>query len=158
MRLARVADGTAGAEWSDGGPGLASRIARRARAGLEALAGLGAAPVEPGLEDVLSWAAVLFDAGLHFEVHEWLEPHWRRAAADDGEALRGLIQVAVGYQHGANGNLAGARALLEEGGARLHGRRLAEIDLDPFARAVLASVRTLGPAGLAEVPPFPRRG
>src|SRR5262249_12886555 len=57
-------------------------------------------------------AAALFDAHLYFEVHELLEPYWRDARGEDRESLQGVIQVAVGYQHLANGNLAGARALL----------------------------------------------
>src|SRR5207249_698488 len=80
-------------------------------------------------------AAVLFDAGLAFEVHELLEPYWVRAHGDEREALQGLIQIAVGYQHLANGNLAGARALLDDGTTRTRGRSVAGIDCDAFARA-----------------------
>ena len=64
---------------------------------------------------VLAAAAALFDAGLFFEVHELLEPYWFRAEGAEREALQGLIQVAVGFQHLANGNLEGARALLRDG-------------------------------------------
>ena len=41
-------------------------------------------------------AAALFDAGLYFEVHEVLEPHWMAADGPEREALQGLIQIAVG--------------------------------------------------------------
>jgi uncharacterized protein len=99
-------------------------------------------------------AGALFDAGLGFEVHELLETHWARAAGGEREALQGLIQIAVGYQHLANGNLKGARALLEEGSARLNARRLANLDLAPFARAVAAAVSRLEPR--SRIPPFPR--
>jgi len=47
------------------------------------------------LEKVLARAGRLFDAGLYFEVHELLEPHWLRAAGEARRALQGLIQVAV---------------------------------------------------------------
>ena len=70
----------------------------------------------------LQAAGLLFDAGLHFEVHEVLEPHWAAAQGDARETLQGLIQIAVGYQHLANGNHAGARSLLVEGSGRLHER------------------------------------
>ena len=101
----------------------------------------------------LAAAARLFDAGLFFEVHEVLEPHWLSAGPDAREALQGLIQIAVGWQHLANGNLAGARALLADGAARLHGQRLGGVDLEAFARAALAAA-----ARVPDVtpPPFPR--
>jgi predicted metal-dependent hydrolase len=95
----------------------------------------------------------LFDAGLFFEVHEVLEPHWASARPPERDALQGLIQVAVGWQHLANGNSAGARALLAEGAARLHGRSLLGVDLDPFARAALEAAACV-PA--ARPPAFPR--
>lgn len=106
--------------------------------------------------DILDAAATLFDAHLYFEVHELLEPAWRDARDDDREALQGLIQVAVGYQHLANGNFAGARALLEEGHARVRGRGLDGLDLEPFERAVARSVDQLGHFDWRAVPAFPR--
>lgn len=131
-------------------------LRQRAGQAVRALRRLGPRPPDPTVAGALRAAAALFDAGLGFEVHELLEAHWTRAAGDEREALQGLIQIAVGYQHLANGNLKGARALLDEGSARLAGRRLADLDLEPFARAVAASVPRLdahpGPA-----PSFPRR-
>ena len=118
----------------------------RALSASTALAKLPVRSHSAGLAEALSDAAALWDGYLYFEVHELLEPFWRDAHGDDREALQGLIQVAVGYQHLANGNLAGARALLEEGSGRLHGRKLDGIDLEPFARAV---------AGSGPVPSFP---
>jgi predicted metal-dependent hydrolase len=97
---------------------------------------------------------VLFDAGLFFEVHEVLEPHWVRATGDLRETLQGAIQAAVGWQHLANGNLAGARSLLEEAAARLHGRRLHDLDVEPLARAAAEAASRLPAIG--EPPRFPR--
>ena len=97
-------------------------------------------------------AARLFDAGLFFEVHEVLEPLWMTASEPRREALQGLIQIAVGWQHLANGNVAGARSLLADGAARLHGRRLLGVDFDPFARAALDAAARLPDA---VPPPFP---
>jgi predicted metal-dependent hydrolase len=92
-----------------------------------------------------------------------LEPHWMRAEGSARETLQGLIQAAVGYQHLANGNLEGARALLHDGAAKLLGRRLAGRDLDAFARAVAGHSRELAGDDAAaarrfdwtRVPPFP---
>lgn len=130
------------------GEALRERAAR-ATAALKHVPPGGAAP---GLDEALARAAVLFDAGLFFETHEVLEPFWREATGGEREALQGLVQAAVGYQHRANGNERGATALLEEGGLRLHGRRLADLDLEPFARAVMAASRDPEHAA----PPFPR--
>jgi hypothetical protein len=129
-------------------------LRQRAKRALQALRRLGSPPSEPTVAGALRAAGALFDAGLGFEVHELLETHWARAAGGEREALQGLIQIAVGYQHLANGNLKGARALLEEGSARLNGRRLANLDLAPFARAVAAAVSRLEPQ--SRIPPFPR--
>jgi hypothetical protein len=107
--------------------------------------------------DALDAAAALFGAHLYFEVHELLEPHWRDARGDDRETLQGLIQAAVGYQHLANGNLAGARALLEEGRARLIGRSLDGLDLGSFTTGVARSLDRLVPFDWRRVPPFPTR-
>jgi len=104
----------------------------------------------------LAGAAVLFDAGLHFEVHELLEPHWVSARGAERQALQGLIQIAVGFQHLANGNLEGARSLLAEGCVRLRDGRLAGLDLDRFADAVTGTASRLIDPDAVAVPPFPR--
>ena len=130
----------------------AALLRRRARSASTALAALplGASPAS--LEDALAAAAALFDAGLGYEVHELLELYWNRAVGDEREALQGLIQIAVGYQHRANGNRAGAHALLEEGAARLEGRSLRGLAMPTFARAVRAAATD----ETAEIPRFPR--
>jgi len=106
--------------------------------------------------DVLEAAAVLFDAHLYFEVHELLEPAWRDADGGEREALQGLIQIAVGYQHLANGNFAGARALLDEGRRRLHGHTLDGLDLEAFGLAVGRTVERIFQLDWQTVPAFPR--
>ena len=82
----------------------------RARRAHQALIHCPPLRAEPSLDETLAAAATLFDAGLHFEVHELLEPYWARGEGAERQALQGLIQIAVGYQHLANGNLGGARA------------------------------------------------
>jgi hypothetical protein len=141
----------------------AAPFAERATRAAHALADRPLAPPDPPLETVLDQATTLFAAGLYFEVHEILEPHWMHAEGATRQALQGLIQAAVGYQHLANGNLGGARALLHDGAAKLVGQRLAGRDLDAFAREVAVHARELA-AGDGEtacrfdwsrVPPFP---
>ncbi|MGH7399760.1 MAG: DUF309 domain-containing protein, partial [Candidatus Rokuibacteriota bacterium] len=105
-------------------------------------------------------------AGLYFEVHEVLEPYWIRAEGADREALQGLIQVAVGFQHLANGNLEGARALLRDGATRLAGHRLGGRTLSRFAGEVARCLREISALGAeagtrfdwSAVPRFPAGG
>jgi hypothetical protein len=122
-------------------------------------------PPDPPLGTALVSAALLFHAHLYFEVHELLEPYWLRADGGDRDALQGLIQVAVGFAHLANGNVAGARALLHDGCARVLERSLEGVPLDPFGRALQRSLDRLlalgedAPSGFDwnEVPRFPVR-
>jgi len=137
-------------------PAESALVRRRARCAVEALAGCPPVAAAATLEAALDAAAVLFDAGLFFEVHEVLEPHWRPATGAARETLGGLIQVAVGYQHAANGNLAGARSLLAEGAARLHGARLSGRSCEAFARAACAWAEALTDIAPGTVPAFPR--
>jgi hypothetical protein len=116
----------------------AAPLGERAARAVRALAGRPLVPTDAPLAVTLGEAAALFEAGLYFEVHEVLEPYWMRADGPERESLQGLIQVAVGFQHLANGNLEGALALLGEGAAKLGRHRLAGRELDPFARAVVA--------------------
>ena len=110
------------------------------------------------LREALGDAAALFDCALYFEVHELLEPHWMEAAGAERDVLQGLIQIAVGYQHLVNGNVRGARALLDEGSAKIESRRLGALDLTPFALAVRATVTRMGDGEVdwSLVPRFPR--
>ena len=154
--LARVASGPT-ASWLANATREEIRLVReRAGRAAEALRGRPPQPVDVSLADALAAAAILFDAGLHFEVHELLEPWWSRSEGHERQALQGLIQVAVGYQHLANGNLPGARTLLDEGARRLCAGRLADVDLAPFAAAVAADAARVGEEAGPMVPRFPR--
>lgn len=141
----------------DTSPEDAELLRARARSASEALVALPLLPERPSLDEALAAGAALFDAGVYFEVHELLEPFWTRAAAPERQALQGLIQIAVGYQHCANGNLEGARALLAEGGRRARAGRLAGLELGGFADAVTATVARLTDLPATGVPSFPRR-
>lgn len=151
--LSALAEGTALDAWLEPDARDAAPLVRqRAEAAGAALRSLGFGSPAPSAAEALERAAVLFDAGLGFEAHEVLEPVWSAAAGRERDALQGLIQVAVAFQHRANGNLAGYRALLEEGTARLERGRLPGLDLSGFARAARATAGD--PTALA--PSFPR--
>jgi hypothetical protein len=141
--------------WADAAVEHRVLLRARARSAADALAGSPLFSVDASLDQALAAAAVLFDAGLSFEVHELLEPYWTRAEGAERQALQGLIQIAVGYQHLANGNLEGARALLDEGVHRLRHGHLTELDLTPFAAAVSAAVPRIGGVGDVTAPTFP---
>jgi hypothetical protein len=134
----------------------APALVARARAACAALEGEPLRAHAADLDQALAAAAVLFDAALYFEVHEVLEPHWAVAAGEAREALQGLIQAAVGWQHLANGNLAGARSLLVEGSSRLHVARLPGLALDAFARAAADGAEAVAAGRPITPPPFPR--
>lgn len=153
--LAALASGALDpAAWlAAGDAGHAEGLRRRARAAHAALAPRPFGPRGGSLDETLDDAAALFDAGLGFETHELLEARWSGARGDERDALQGLIQVAVGFQHRANGNAAGARSLIAEGAARLRGRTLAGRALEAFARRALEA---LDAGGAASPPRFPR--
>jgi hypothetical protein len=136
------------------GPHAAAFGERAARAA-RALADRPLAAADPPLPVGLAEAATLFEAGLYFETHEVLEPFWTRALGAEREALQGLIQVAVGFQHLANGNLDGATKLA---GHRL-GRRATSVFAAEVARC-LGEIIALGADAQARfdwsrVPRFP---
>jgi hypothetical protein len=158
--LDALASVDASREWLD--------VTDRAHAGAfverveRAVAAMAARPPDRGARDLakaLADAGALFDAGLYFEVHELLEPYWAASSGAERDALQGLIQVAVGYQHLVNGNIPGARALLDEGSAKIEGRRLGGLDPAAFARAVRATIARADDGDRFDwtlVPRFPR--
>ena len=135
-------------------PDQAAIVSARARRASEALAACPTTSAPASVEEALAAAAALFDAGLYFEVHELLEPHWVRATGAERQALQGLIQVAVAFQHLDNGNVEGARSLLADGCARLREGRLRGLDLEAFAEA--ASAAGAGLESGVTTPRFPR--
>ena len=136
-------------------PEQAALVRARARRAGRALAECPLPTASPSLEETLAAAAALFDAGLYFEVHELLEPYWAQATGEGRQALQGLIQIAVGFQHLANGNLEGARSLLAEGSRRLPDGDLPGVELIRFAEATAAAARGVGLEPTI-VPKFPR--
>ena len=155
--LARAPEGRSPAGWlAPDEERHAGALVARARCATAALAGRAPGRPAPSIDEALGAAATLFDAGLYFEVHELLEPYWRDARGEEREALQGLIQIAVGYQHLANGNVDGARALLDEGAGRTGRGRLAGLDLQRFASEVDVLRRRFPNIESGDVPAFPR--
>ena len=140
----------------------AEEFCGRARRGWAVVRARALDPQPAPLSAALAAAARLFDAGLFFEVHEQLEPYWLHAEGRERETLQGLIQVAVGFQHLANGNLPGARALLQDGAAKLRAGAIPSLDLPAFADAVERCRQGLAersdspsPFDWTQVPEFP---
>jgi uncharacterized protein len=66
------------------------------------------------------WRAVaLFNAGLFFECHEFLEDVWRATPGPERDFYHGLVQAAAGCYHLEKGNVHGARTLLGKAIAKL---------------------------------------
>jgi len=78
------------------------------------------------------WRGVaLFNGGLFFECHEYLEDLWRAAPPEERSFYQGIILIAAGFYHYEKGNLHGARTKLAAGIEKLkpylpasHGVRL----------------------------------
>jgi predicted metal-dependent hydrolase len=157
IELAALGTGAGTERWLAGEePRWTGPLTTRAQAAATALDQQPLLAARADLAQALQAAATLFDAGLYFEVHEVLEPHWTEASGPTRQALQGLIQIAVGWQHLANGNLMGARSLLIEGSERLHGAGLLDLDLEPLARAAVEAAARLGLRGTIPAPRFPR--
>jgi hypothetical protein len=72
-----------------------------------------------GLPDEIRRAAALFNAGLFFECHEYLEDIWRTAPEAERAFYHGLVQAAAGCYHMEKGNVHGTRTLLQKAMAKL---------------------------------------
>jgi predicted metal-dependent hydrolase len=103
--------------WRDEAPSV--RASRKDRTGREAAPEPASGTMDAALETALVQAALLFNAGLFFEVHEVLEAVWHRLRGEPRDFVQGLIQVAVALHHIERGNRAGARTLFAAGRAKL---------------------------------------
>jgi len=140
-------------------------ICERARGYREVLSRAERLPAQE-VSDPMIRAGLLFEARCYFEVHEILEPLWMRADGSKRQALQGFIQVAVGFQHLSNGNVMGARLLLQEGRDRLRASGSAlDLPLGGWIEGVtrcLDEIVALGPRAAeafewSRVPPWPAR-
>ena len=51
---------------------------------------------------------LLFNRGEYFEAHEALEDAWKEVETEDRDLYRGILQIAVAYEHIKRGNYVGA--------------------------------------------------
>lgn len=82
-------------------------------------------------QSIMRRAAALFNNGLFFECHEFLEDIWRAAAEPEHGLYHGVILIAAAFYHHEKGNRHGTRIKLRQGLAylqpflpRAHGIRL----------------------------------
>ncbi len=100
----------------------------------------------PSSSNPLVLALIIWDHGLFFETHEYLEQYWMRADGDEKKLLQALIRAAGAYVHLTAGNLTAARKIADKAifGLKMHTSLLASvtdpdllidklIDLDPVA-------------------------
>jgi len=59
-------------------------------------------------KDVFRVALHIWDEGLFFEVHEYLEYHWLRSSGNSKKVLQAMIRAAGTYVHLEQGNMKGA--------------------------------------------------
>ncbi|TMI82105.1 MAG: DUF309 domain-containing protein [Bacillati bacterium ANGP1] len=129
------------------------------------------APRRPGIPEEIWRAAALFNAGLFFECHEYLEDVWRSTPGPERAFYHGLVQAAAGCYHLEKGNTHGARTLIQKAVAKLEPyapayREVAVAALLAELRRVLAWLdRGPPPRGKAPLPtldlvgsPRPKRG
>ena len=86
-------------------------------------------------------ARILWNRGLFFECHEWLEIFWHRAHPPRKTALQGWIMAAGAFSQLQSGRLPAARALARKAAVRLStdGHCLAAIEnLDDLTHGLVA--------------------
>jgi len=72
-----------------------------------------------GVDDTYEIAVLLWDLGLFFEVHEWLEGKWLTASGVEKEVLQALIRAAGTYIHLRHGRPEGAAKMAAKAVAAL---------------------------------------
>ncbi|MEK7232706.1 MAG: DUF309 domain-containing protein [Elusimicrobiota bacterium] len=76
------------------------------------------APTNPLLRDI--WVgSLLFNEGLYFDCHEFLEAPWKRASGREKLMLQGIIQAAAGLHKLELGSKAGCLELLRKAKEKL---------------------------------------
>jgi uncharacterized protein len=98
-------------------------------------------------EDTLHQAAIFWDHGLYFEMHELLEEIWITAEGDKRKALQALIRAAGMKIHAENNNMKAAVSMGTKALAGLE-KYHAEIAAFPGYKAVVAAIKNMLAAGL----------
>lgn len=94
-------------------------LKRQAARLLDAMWELKRTPALPSVSDAVRRGAALFNAGLFFECHEWLEGAWKATNGPAKNCYHGIVQVAAAFYHDEKHNLHGARTLLAKAMRRL---------------------------------------
>jgi len=112
------------------------------------------APVPRTVSPVVWRAVVLFNAGLFFECHEYLERAWRDAGDRDRAFYHGLIQAAAACYHCEKGNAHGTAVLLGKALAMLRAYAPAAHGID--VATLLDGLAAVRAAALRDPPRLPR--
>jgi uncharacterized protein len=112
---------------------------RRQAARVVVALGLLRSSHRPAVPGEIWRAAALFNAGLFFECHEYLEDIWRAASEPERAFYHGLVQAAAGCYHFEKGNAHGARTLIEKAIAKLEPYAPVHHEVD--IRALIAGLR-----------------
>ncbi len=114
-------------------------VKKRAESYRAVFAGMRSAGIKAG--DTWSIALLLWDQGLFFECHEWLETKWCRSEGAEKKMIQAVIWSAGAYSHleygriGAAGKLA-ARAIV---GLRHYREQVPELfDVDVLVHSLEA--------------------
>lgn len=131
----------------------AAYAARQTARAAEAVRTLSA-PAPRTVSPAVWRAVVLFNVGLFFECHEYLERAWRTAGDGDRAFYHGLIQAAAGCYHCEKGNAHGTEVLLGKALANLRPYAPAAHGID--VAALLHGLAAVRAGALAEPPRLPR--
>ncbi len=130
------------------------------------LSALEAAPRDARIPEgtaAIRTGVALFNGGLFFECHEYLESRWRAAPSSEKDFYQGIILIAAGFYHYEKGNPRGARTKLTQGIEKLeaflparHGVRLDRwfMSLAPW-KARFETGDSSGVLKLSEIPNIP---
>jgi acetylornithine deacetylase/succinyl-diaminopimelate desuccinylase-like protein len=102
---------------------------------LGAALGLVGSPRPRGVSPLVWNTVAMFNAGLFFECHEYVEDAWRAAVEPDRTFYHGLVQAAAGCYHLEKRNLHGARTLIGKALAKLRPYTPAYMGIDVTALA-----------------------
>jgi hypothetical protein len=94
--------------------------------------------------DTFIIAILLWDQGLFFEVHEWLETKWRDSQGTEKMISQALIRAAGAYIHLEHGRNAGARKMASKAVASLI-RYKASVPPYLNVELLVAKLKTLDP-------------
>jgi uncharacterized protein len=106
------------------------------------------APHAEGIPEEIWRAAALFNAGLFFECHEYLEDVWRAASPPERAFYHGLVQAAAGFYHLEKANVHGARTLVQKAVAKLgtYSPVHREVDVAAFVAGLRRVLAQMDPA------------